>query len=463
MLAVLLLLLFMAPIPLGSKHPLGALFLTTASLVLTSIWIATSAITGALTHTMGRRERLIALAFSLFTAYVFLSSAPLSIESVRLLNPAAAAHYESVPDFDPASPVALSLDRGATLERALRSAAMTAVFVVLLCVLQSSRRIKLFAYGLAAAGIAHAAFALVDMQFSGAIFRQPIAEIALSTFSIAGTYTNRNHFAGLMELTLALTVSFYFLRSRYRRTGKGWRSIVRRVFTYFFSGSIWYLIATLPPLLALLFSASRGGALSALGALVISLGLVAYKKRGGAAPARMVTTGVLIIPLIGASILAIDSLLERVERNGLLDDSRYELRQLAYRVFSDYPVFGTGSGTFRHIYPAYETQPFSTGKMLHHVHNDYLELLLENGIIGFALFGGGILLWLVTMCDVRLNNNSRCSFAISIGCFAGVVALLIHSLVDWNLQIPANALWFTTFLALGLAARRDANTNKVQA
>lgn len=90
--------------------------------------------------------------------------------------------------------------------------------------------------------------------------------------------------------------------------------------------------------------------------------------------------------------------------------------------------------------------------MTDHAHNDYLEVLAESGIIGGAsliglAFGG--LGYLFVLWMKRKDYFVR---GIVFGCMAGIVSLLLHSFVDFNLHIPANALYFVVLFALGFTS-----------
>ena len=123
------------------------------------------------------------------------------------------------------------------------------------------------------------------------------------------------------------------------------------------------------------------------------------------------------------------------------------MRKDTWRIFLDHPFVGTGLGTLQIVYPPYET--LYDGKIVNHTHNDYLEALAETGMLGglcCAWFLG--VLFAESLKRVRQLNYS---FAGTLQ-LSGLVAsagFLMHSFVDFNLHIPANALLF--FLMAHLA------------
>jgi len=123
------------------------------------------------------------------------------------------------------------------------------------------------------------------------------------------------------------------------------------------------------------------------------------------------------------------------------------MRRDTWRIFLDHPFVGTGLGTLQLVYPPYES--LYDGKIVNHTHNDYLEVLAETGLLG-----GICCLWFLGVLLVRSLQRLR-QFNHS---FAGALRLsgsvacsgfLVHSLVDFNLHIPANVLLF--FLMAHLA------------
>jgi O-antigen ligase len=120
------------------------------------------------------------------------------------------------------------------------------------------------------------------------------------------------------------------------------------------------------------------------------------------------------------------------------------------RMFSKRPVGGWGLGTFPTVYPSYRS--FYTNLFVNEAHNDYAQLLVETGLLGF-----GLMLWfLVRLYQYGLPTSRRWEFewdgAVSLAALLGCTGILLHSFVDFNLQIPANAALF--YVLCGLAASR---------
>ncbi len=223
------------------------------------------------------------------------------------------------------------------------------------------------------------------------------------------------------------------------------------------------LFAVVVMAVSVLFSLSRGGILT----LILSLLNIAYlvalrqvllkRKPSDISRRRNLLVPVLTacwLILLFAAWLGVEPVVE--EMLTLRDVSR-EIKIQVWRdtlgIIQDYPVVGTGMGTFQYIYPAY--QSFPADVTFTHTENDYLQLLSEGGAVGFALMAGIIALvgaaMMRGMIRPPLSTNSRRpdNSTIVLGCFAALLSMLVHSFFDFNLHIPANALLFTAVLAMG--------------
>jgi len=248
-----------------------------------------------------------------------------------------------------------------------------------------------------------------------------------------GPYVNRNHFAGFVELVIPLGVSLLLLRAedRDRLPLLG--------------------VLTLLPIGALFLSASRGG----IAAFFLELGVVVILAilRGHAG--KQLLAGAVLLLVAGGFVvwLGAGRALERFESYRKLEVTearRAELLRDSWRIFLDHPITGTGLGTLREVFPHYET--LYDGAIVSHTHNDYIEGLAETGIIG-GIIGACFLFFLLQGAWRRIASaGNSLDLALHAGALAACCALLAHSLVDFNLHLPANALIFLTQAAMATSA-----------
>jgi O-antigen ligase len=251
-----------------------------------------------------------------------------------------------------------------------------------------------------------------------------------------GPYVNRNHFAGFAELVIPVALVPLVL-------GK-----VRR--------ERWFVVGifALLPICALFLSASRGGIVSfavELGALAM---LMLLRRTGG----RHVFGGalVLLLALLMVSWLGVHQILERFSSLQSLEvtvGKRASMRQDTWRIFLDHRWMGTGLGTLQTVFPPYET--LYDGKIVNHTHNDYLEALAETGLAGAlccAWFLG--VLFFDSLRHLFLLDKPFAA-ALHLSGLIGCIGFMVHSLVDFNLHIPANALLFFLMAHLATGEIKD--------
>jgi O-antigen ligase len=119
-------------------------------------------------------------------------------------------------------------------------------------------------------------------------------------------------------------------------------------------------------------------------------------------------------------------------------------------MFLKKPVLGWGLGTFPIVYPQFRT--FYTDFFVNEAHDDYLQLLVEMGLLGF-----GMMLWFLIALGrgifKKLKNwSSEINGAVALACALGLSGILVHSAVDFNLQIPANAALFYVWCTIAASA-----------
>jgi putative inorganic carbon (hco3(-)) transporter len=133
-------------------------------------------------------------------------------------------------------------------------------------------------------------------------------------------------------------------------------------------------------------------------------------------------------------------------RADIARDRRVSIFKDTWRIVHDHPWTGTGLGTLEIVFPRYES--YYDGRVVDHAHNDYLELLADTGLIG-----GTFMLGFVALLGWRGISNLRAAKdpmyrSFYCGSVVACTGLLLHSIVDFNLHIPSNALLFLLLAAM---------------
>lgn len=241
---------------------------------------------------------------------------------------------------------------------------------------------------------------------------------------IFGPYVNRNHFAGFVELVAPVGLALMVFR--------GLRRDIFPLAT----------LLTIIPVSALILSGSRGGILSfAFQVGVLALLVRSRRSREGPHLAAVGIVGLAAVALI--AWIGAGKAIERFSTLPSADTSlarRGSMARAAAEIVRDHPIFGTGLGTLVAVYPRYET--LYDGRVVEHVHDDYMEALAETGLLGAVC---GVAFIVLLYKEARKNfeaEQGHFSRALHAGAIVALAGLLLHSFVDFNLHIPSNALLF---------------------
>src|SRR5258708_685929 len=189
-------------------------------------------------------------------------------------------------------------------------------------------------------------------------------------------------------------------------------------------------------------SGSRGGMLAFVFEIVLFAALILGKRQSPRIALGSMAVCVLILALL--VFLGKGQVLGRL--GDLSPGIRLDITKDSLRMFFKRPVAGWGLGTFPTVYPSYRS--FYTNLFVNEAHNDYAQLLVETGLVGF-----GLMLWfLARLYRHGLPTSRRWEFrwdgAVSLASLLGCTGILLHSIVDFNLQIPANAAMFYALCGL---------------
>jgi O-antigen ligase len=259
-----------------------------------------------------------------------------------------------------------------------------------------------------------------------------------------GTYINRNHFAGFIEMVWPLALG-YTLALGYRGKEINLRKLLA---SDRLNKQILLALGLVVMLLSLLLSRSRAGITGALiGFLTFSLLLRTAHKR---LPSGFWIVGGALISLLflyGIKI-GFDPIIERFLQISE-SNSRLDIWRDSIVILKDHP-FGIGLGNFKHVFPVYNVSNISDTRFIY-AHNDYLHLLIEAGIPGFLALVSGFFIFLgKSFYKVKRmkSHHDPLRFFLAVGALSGLVSMAFHSFFDFNLHMPANLIYFVTLMAI---------------
>jgi hypothetical protein len=261
-------------------------------------------------------------------------------------------------------------------------------------------------------------------SFYGIMNRDPSE--ALPTFS---TFANRNHFAAYLEMIVFLGIGCFFAEPS-------------RAFRYI------YLLISAEIALGLFLTGSRAGLLSFFAGISFFVYLLGKKRPVKKAIAAIAILFLLLALFVsGAGLVAfLDRIMASNSLELVSDTGRMKIAKDSLRIIKDFPVFGTGLGTFGEIAQKYKTSGWQATYGF--AHNEPLQLMVEMGLAGFL----AMVLFLFGYCKGVLSwwTRRRSPFAVyvTLGILAGMVSVLCHSLFDFVFHTTANMLLFFIILAL---------------
>jgi O-antigen ligase len=255
-----------------------------------------------------------------------------------------------------------------------------------------------------------------------------------------GTYTNYDHFAGLLEMTLPFAVLL------------GVALFGRSLLPVIVACGAWAAAALL--LLAIACSLSRAGFIIALCTLFLVTALSIGFHLSSRASRRMAVLAAAAAILVLTAALPSEQLIGRLalsgtdgssEKNSI--DTRVQLSRQTLPLIAQFPIFGCGLGAYESNFLQY--QSVGAAYRIQFAHNDYLQALAELGFAGFAIILAiiyGVMSQIFKGISRLMEGERR---LLVIACGGAMVAILLHSLVDFNLHVPANAMTLAWIAGLG--------------
>lgn len=278
--------------------------------------------------------------------------------------------------------------------------------------------------------------------------------LALAQYGVGassrGTYASRDHLAGMLEMALPVSLALLAATIGHRNEDYGQDSSLRHKIlnwlnTYCNRSAI-YAMLSIGLLLALIFTRSRAGV--GLAALVLLLSAIAYSTRLGGRNVYGYMGTFVAAGLSLAVAIGLVPVLNRFAFEDPLKDARWTIYTSTLNAIQEFMPLGSGIGTFSQAYQRFQPDELS-GFFINRAHNDYLEWIMEGGIIAMIIIAGFFLFYFKRWLQLLTQPGYWSNFKfIQIGAGIGILIIALHSLVDFNLHIPANQIYLAFLAAL---------------
>lgn len=439
-------LIIWAPIPLGSNRPWAWALLEAWVFAVALLWVAALLRREIIPAPALRSAAPALVLLVLWLAFLLLQWVALPADLVRLLSPKAAEVQAGAAYLGDGRSPTLSLDPDATFAFWLKSCAYALTFALTLALVRRRTRLMWLCGAIVATGVLQAVYGSL-MHLAGAdiaVLGTPIAHASQAS----GSYVNRNHFAGLLEMCLAIGIGLMIAQLE-ERTSRGWKEFTRNILSLILSPKAALRVLLIVMVVALVMTRSRTGNTAFFASLLVAGVLaLALSKAAPRGTVLLISSLIAIDLLVIGAWFGVERTIQRIEQTTQAQvEERTDPAVYAVRMFEDYPLVGTGGGTFYTAFTRYrghDIEPYYD-----HVHNDYVQVLVETGAIGIALAGLAVLASLLCAVLALARRRDPLARGVAFGVVMGITSLGIHSAVDFNLQIPANALLFSVLLALG--------------
>lgn len=434
LIASTLALLLWLPVPLGSNRDWSAGLLIFMTALLTGLWCLSRIRTGGF--------------------------------DVRVLKPAwPLALLLLLAQFWVAGQLLLGISRdvGASIQYLALGCAYLMLFILILGLFNTRRRLTLLLSVLVIGGTLQAFYGTL-MTLSGVEWLLAGTKEAYRG-NATGTYVNRNHLAGYLEMTLACGIGLLLAL----RDGRPFRW--RYVLELLEGPKTRLRIALVIMVIALVMTHSRMGNAAFFASLVVVGGLFTlinreHRLRNALILSSLVLIDVLVISQYFGLEKLKDRLLDTQIQDQVVDgevvsranELRDNIYQYALPQLAQHPLIGSGAGAFEATFQRYPGEEIRLN--FDHAHNDYLQFAIEYGAIGLLPLALFVLGALYHAFRALWRRESWYRSGVGFGSAMGILALLIHSFTDFNLQIPANAATFVVVCAIAVLANHHRNPKR---
>jgi len=444
----LLALLVFSPLPAASVHEWSILAIELTALFLTAVYFLLAQPPRINQNLSSRLRWPRYLFFGLFL-FILIQIIPLPKFLVKVISPQAYFLQEQFsPGFAEMKTFTLSLVPSHTLREALELLAYVLIGFLVVRTITRRHQVKRMMTLLIIMGAFEAFYGLFELYRKNPrlLFYKKIYNLDSAT----GTFINRNHFSGYLELILPLAIGLIISRvDLFSAPRQRWTERIRHLMGEGLTSPLILALGVVIMSLAIILSHSRSGVFLLLLTFFLFLELtVLYfgRTRNRQIWIKNFLKVIFVAITLLALYIGVEATINRFSLDNLSEEGRPFYWRNVAAIIADFPLFGTGLGTFASVYQAYEK--IGLEGFLNHAHNDYLEYLSELGLLGFLLLAGGILFMAMDSILTWSKRHNPEIKGLALGGIVSTIIMLIHSFTDFNLHIPANIVLFSVVLSL---------------
>lgn len=390
----------------------------------------------------------------LLLCWMIIQIIPLPVFLVKVLSPQSFHAYKPLLDVLGTDVwIPLTVNQKATTTELLRFVTYAVFYIFAIQLLTSGERLRRVVTSVVGLGVVVSFVAILQSFTSPGEFYW-FRQVPVNAESF-GPWINRSQYCGFIGMVFPLALALFLFYSPNVSSEDSLRSKIVTFFTMP-NGNMYLLLTFGVGIMfaSVFLSLSRGGVLSLIVASLTFLMLFSLRNRKRSRLFILATACFLVLVVgwfgIGPLLERFDNLLLEA---GAATTGRYGRLFVwldTLNIIRDFPLTGSGFATFLNIYPSYRTVS-GTGKF-EHAHNDYLELLSDGGVIGFGLVAWFVIVIVLHGWHQIWRRRDNFAVFVSIGALSGIIALLTHSITDFNMHNMAVGLYFFFICALLVSA-----------
>lgn len=435
-------LIFLSPLPFGC---VGRVFSPLFYILILFFSLFAMSQTVKETHIL--YERKIRLLFYAFLGFLAFQMIPLPLFLLKILSPGTVETLTQLKDPVP-SFYSISMVPFETVVFAFKFLVFALFFWVMINIKLEKKDVISIIKTLILSSVFQVILGLVKYLQGNKFFFLFFHEIDTSNASrgfLTGTLGNPNHFAFYIGMIFPLVLALFFFKLQFFEAGQSLREKFISAVDENTSVIAYFAIPVLLGV-GIILTGSRSGILTMVFAFLIfgQFSFYLRQRKSIRRKLKFFLIGITVVVLfIGAQNTVNKFLSTEIESAG-----RFLRWPATISMAQDFPIFGSGFGTYRYAYFLYDID--EGGKWSTHAHNDYLEAAAEGGIIGSVLFFlliGMVIYSIIKMWTARRHPDVK---MIGIGIITSLFAAAIHSIFDFSLHIPSNVFVFVLVLVLGI-------------
>ena len=390
-------------------------------------------------------EKWIRCFFYSFLVFLGFQVIPLPVFLLKILSPKTVDILSSLEDQLPAfHPV--SLVPFETLVYGFQFLVFGLFFLVIMNIKLRKREMISLLNVAALSAVIQVIFAFLKYVQGNRYFFLFFLETDISQDRLTGTLGNSDHFAFYLEMILPLILSLFFVNLRFFERNRSLREKILSIVNER-KRIIFYFIAVVFMGVGIILTGSRGGVSTMILSLIIFTLFSTYLRFSTGVQRKLKV--IFIVILCAVLLIGVGNTVERFLKTQIEKEGRLNTRWPGtITMVSDFPLFGTGFGTFRYSYYLYDNE--GGDRWTTHAHNDYLEVFSDGGIVGGILLLSLLGMIMVSIYKMWWKRRHPEVKMLGLGIIVSLFAVLFHSIFDFALRIPANAFIFALVLAIGI-------------